>query len=104
MLEAEHRRLVEHPGAAAQAASEGVNLLRRFMLRTSARDALFGAVESVALSAVSDVVTPRLPGGQVVVAIITQESTRVLGLAPGVQAVMPIKAPAVMLAHDAGGW
>ncbi|SFP53066.1 TOBE domain-containing protein [Ralstonia sp. NFACC01] len=103
-LEAEHRRFVERLDAAAQAASEDVNLLRRLMLRTSARNTLFGTVESVAPGAVNDVVTLRLPGGQAVAATITQESTRVLGLAPGVQAVALIKAPAVMLMRGAGEW
>lgn len=74
------------------------------MLRTSARNTLFGTVESVAPGAVNDVVTLRLPGGQAVAATITQESTRVLGLAPGVQAVALIKAPAVMLMRGAGEW
>lgn len=104
VLETEHRRFVGRLDAAAHAASEDVTLLRRLMLRTSARNALFGTVESVASGAVNDVVTLRLPGGQAVAATITQESTRVLGLAPGVQAVALIKAPAVMLMRGAGEW
>ena len=69
-----------------------------------ARNALFGTVESIASGAVNDVVTLRLPGGQAVAATITQESTHALGLAPGVQAVALIKAPAVMLMRGAGEW
>jgi len=102
VLEAEHRRFVERLDAAVQAASEDINLLRRLMLRTSARNALFGTVESVASGAVNDVVTLRLPGGQAVAATITQESTHALGLAPGVHAVALIKAPAVMLLRRMG--
>ncbi|MGM3276925.1 TOBE domain-containing protein [Ralstonia sp. 24A2] len=104
MLEAEHRRFVERLDAAAQAAREDATLLRRLMLRTSARNTLFGTVESVASGAVNDAVTLRLPGGQAVVATITQESTQTLGLAPGVQAVALIKAPAVMLLRGSGEW
>ena len=104
VLEAEHRRFVERLDAAAETASEDANLLRRLMLRTSARNALFGTVESVASGAVNDVVTLRLPGGQSVAATITQESTHVLGLAPGVQAVALIKAPALMLMRGTGDW
>ena len=104
VLEAEHRRFVERLDAAAETASEDANLLRRLMLRTSARNALFGTVEAVASGAVNDVVTLRLPGGHAVSATITQESTHALGLAPGVQAVALIKAPAVMLLRGAGGW
>ncbi len=106
MLEAEHRRFVARLDAVSQAAagatSEDANLLRRLMLRTSARNALFGTVESVVSGAVNDVVTLRLPGGQAVSATITQESTHALGLAPGVQAVALIKAPAVMLLRRMG--
>ncbi|WP_199031909.1 TOBE domain-containing protein [Ralstonia sp. ASV6] len=102
MLEAEHRRFVERLDAAAQAASEDLSVLRRLMLRTSARNTLFGTVESVAPGAVNDAVTLRLPGGQAVVATITQESTQTLGLVPGVQAVALIKAPAVMLLRRMG--
>ena len=102
VLEAEHRRFVERLDAAAQAASEDLNVLRRLMLRTSARNTLFGTVESVASGAVNDAVTLRLPGGQAVVATITQESTQTLGLVPGVQAVALIKAPAVMLLRRIG--
>ena len=104
VLEAEHRRFVERLDAAAETASEDANLLRRLMLRTSARNALFGTVEAVASGAVNDVITLRLPGGQAVSATITQESTHALGLAPGVQAVALIKAPAVMLLRGAGEW
>lgn len=103
VLEAEHRRFVERLDAAAQAASEDVSLLRRLMLRTSARNTLFGTVEAVATGAVNDAVTLRLPGGQAVVATITQESTQALRLTPGVQAVALIKAPAVMLMRGTGG-
>lgn len=104
VLETEHRRFVERLDAAAHAASEDATLLRRLMLRTSARNALFGTVASVVSGAVNDVVTLRLPGGQAVVATITQESTQTLGLAPGVQAVALIKAPAVMLLRASGEW
>ena len=106
VLEAEHRRFVARLDAASQlatgAASEDVNLLRRLMLRTSARNTLFGTVEAIVSGAVNDVVTLRLPGGQAVSATITQESTHALGLAPGVQAVALIKAPAVMLLRRMG--
>ncbi|MGD7409399.1 winged helix-turn-helix domain-containing protein, partial [Ralstonia pseudosolanacearum] len=42
LLEREHRRFVERLDAATQAAHADAGLLRRLMLRTSARNALFG--------------------------------------------------------------
>lgn len=104
VLEAEHRRFVARLDAAAQAAHEDVDMLRRLMLRTSARNTLFGTVETVTPGAVNDAITLRLPGGQAVVATITQESTQALGLAPGANVVALIKAPAMMLLRGAGEW
>ncbi|MGJ1849361.1 TOBE domain-containing protein [Ralstonia solanacearum] len=104
VLEREHQRFVERLDAAAQAAHEDAGLLRRLMLRTSARNALFGTVGAIVPGAVNDAVTLRLPGGQPVVATITRESTQALGLQPGTDVVALIKAPAVMLLRGAGEW
>ncbi|WP_354678052.1 TOBE domain-containing protein [Cupriavidus plantarum] len=127
-LEAEHRRFVEWLGAQANAATAGggaasgsdlpsdlpsdlasdlatdLGLMRRFTVRTSARNKLFGTVEAVRRGAVNDEVTLRLPGGQRIVATITRESTETLELAPGVEAFALIKASSVLIgAEDVGG-
>lgn len=111
-LEAEHRRFVAWLGAQADAgalaseASSGpgadpdrdLALMRRFTVRTSARNKLFGYVESVLTGAVNDEITLRLPGGLPIVATITRESTETLGLAAGVEAFALIKASSVLIA------
>ena len=123
-LEAEHRRFVAWLGAQANAATAGggaasgsdlasdlpsdlatdLGLMRRFTVRTSARNKLFGTVEAVRRGAVNDEVTLRLPGGQRIVATITRESTETLELAPGVEAFALIKASSVLIgAEDVGG-
>jgi len=119
-LEAEHRRFVAWLGAQANAATAGggastssdlasdlatdLGLMRRFTVRTSARNKLFGTVEAVRRGAVNDEVTLRLPGGQRIVATITRESTETLELAPGVEAFALIKASSVLIGvEDVGG-
>ncbi|CAG2127453.1 TOBE domain-containing protein [Cupriavidus plantarum] len=127
-LEAEHRRFVAWLGTQANAATAGggastssdiasnlssdlpsdlatdLGLMRRFTVRTSARNKLFGRVEAVRRGAVNDEVTLRLPGGQRIVATITRESTETLELAPGVEAFALIKASSVLIgAEDVGG-
>ncbi|PWK38353.1 TOBE domain-containing protein [Cupriavidus plantarum] len=127
-LEAEHRRFVAWLGAQANAATAGggastssdiasnlssdlpsdlatdLGLMRRFTVRTSARNKLFGTVEAVRRGAVNDEVTLRLPGDQRIVATITRESTETLELAPGVEAFALIKASSVLIGvEDVGG-
>ncbi|WP_342052744.1 MULTISPECIES: TOBE domain-containing protein [unclassified Cupriavidus] len=104
-LEAEHRRFVAWLGAQAETGTLGgdvasgpdLELMRRFTVRTSARNKLFGQVEAVRTGAVNDEITLRLPGGQAIVATITRESTETLELAPGVEAFALIKASSVLI-------
>lgn len=67
-------------------------------LRTSARNRLCGTVERCTEGAVNAEVVLALPGGMRLTAIITMESLRELGLAPGQPACALIKAPHVILA------
>lgn len=66
--------------------------------RTSARNRLCGTVTTCREGAVNGEVVITLPGGTEVVAIITNESIRKLGLALGVAACALIKASNVILA------
>lgn len=67
-------------------------------LRTSARNRLCGTVERAEEGAVNAEVTLRLPGGNTVTAIVTNDSLRSLGLAEGRPACALIKASHVILA------
>ena len=111
-VEREHRRFLERAaaaagglpgeradsGAAADAFDSDWALLKRFGMRTSARNQFFGTVAAVVRGAVNDEVSLALPGGQTVVAIVTHESTQSLGLVPGAAAVALVKASSVVLA------
>ena len=63
-------------------ASGDIDLMRRFMLKTSARNRLLGTVIGITPGAVNDEIRLRIAGGQTT-ATITRESTQELGLADG---------------------
>jgi molybdate transport system regulatory protein len=107
-LDRERRDVLEHLAAAHRAAGEAgdfddfYRLLRRFDLRTSARNQFAGRVTAVTRGTVDAEVTLDLGGGQSLVAVITDESVEHLGLAPGSEAFALIKASWVILAADDG--
>ena len=66
-------------------------------MKLSARNQLKGKVINVKDGAVNGIVTIELPCGQQVVASITMDSIKNLGLKPGVEATAIIKATSVMI-------
>jgi len=72
-------------------------LLKRIEVKTSARNAFMGIVESVQMSAVNAEVTLKLASGEALYAVITRESVRSLGLVPGKVVYALIKASWVIL-------
>lgn len=100
---AEHARFVQQLGALGSDSLRDLQLMRRMMFRTSARNQFAGTVAAIHPGAVNDTVELALAGGQRLVASITRESTRALGLAVGSEAIALIKASSVMLGvTDAG--
>lgn len=69
-------------------------------MKLSARNQFPGIVQSVTDGAVMSEVTVEVDGGHELVAAITAESARRLGLAPGTRVVAVIKATEVILAVD----
>ncbi|MEO5813187.1 MAG: TOBE domain-containing protein [Rhodanobacter sp.] len=67
-------------------------------MKTSARNQLACKVTTVKTGAVNDSIDLQAPGGQKLVATITRESTRYLGLEAGKDAVALIKASSVIVA------
>ncbi len=100
IMETEHARFLAHlerAGAMFDAHPEDLHLIQRMMIKTSARNKLFGRVEAVRAGAVNDEVTLALPGGLRIVSTITHESVETLGLAPGAEAFALVKASSVMI-------
>lgn len=94
---AEHARFVQQLGALGSDSLRDLQLMRRMMFRTSARNQFAGTVAAIHPGAVNDTVELALAGGQRLVASITRESTRALGLAVGSEAIALIKASSVLL-------
>lgn len=72
-------------------------------MKISARNLFKGTVTSVVAGPVNAEVVLSLPGGDSLVAVVTQGSVADLGLAPGVAAMAVVKAPWVIVAAGEGG-
>lgn len=75
-------------------------LLKRIEVKTSARNAFMGIVESVQKSVVNAEVTLRLASGEALYAIVTRDSVRSLDLVPGKVVYALIKASWVLLTPE----
>lgn len=102
-LEAEHRKFMDNLTRAGLTASGDIDLMRRFMLKTSARNKLMGTVMEVRTGTVNDEILLRIAGGQVITATITRESTQELELAPGKEALALVKASSVIVGAPGPG-
>lgn len=92
--------------AALPDAASSLQTLRKLMLKTSARNQLYGTVSHIApghsndqitLTHSNDQITLTLPGGLALLATITRESTELLELKPGSAVAALIKASWVRL-------
>lgn len=72
-------------------------------MKVSARNVFQGQVSKVQDGAVNAEVELTLPGGERLVAVVTMESLRTLGIAVGKEAVALVKAPWVMLMTESAG-
>lgn len=97
-LEREHQRFVQQLGQLGGAALADVQLLRRFMIKTSARNQLSCTVSAIHKGTVNDSIEMQMPGKQKLVATVTCESTRYLELVPGTEVTALIKASSVIVA------
>ncbi len=99
-LEGEYRRFLE----ALQGREDFerfFGLMRKFDMKTSARNEFLGQVKTVKRGAVNAEVVLDIGNNIALVAIITNESVDNLGLAPGVEAYALIKAPWVIVTSAA---
>lgn len=75
-------------------------LIRRFDMKTSARNQFLGHVKILKKGAVNAEVVLDIGGGDELVAVITNDSVDHLALAPGVEAYAMVKAPWVIVTTD----
>lgn len=102
-IEQVHNDFLQRLNRQAGELVDDLALFSRFKMRTSARNQFFGKVTRVAQGAVNDEVELEIAGGQVIVAIVTRESSENLGLAPGRQAFALVKSSSVIVMTDGGG-
>ena len=102
IIEREHRNFVDQLSQQAQAEGIADDFLRirRMTMRTSARNQFLGKVTHVKQGAVNDEIELEIAGGQKIVAIVTQESTKGLGLRIGAEAFALIKSSSIVLVTE----
>jgi len=99
-MEGEYRRFLERMGRGVGDFEHYYDLMRRFALKTSARNQFAGVVEQLNRGAVNAEVTVRLAGGQRLVSILTLESAECLELTEGREVYALIQESAVLLTPD----
>ena len=102
-IEQEHQDFLHRLGRQADGLADDFLLIRRMALKTSARNQFLGRVASLKAGAVNDEITLELAGGQLIVAIVTSDSSAALGLAPGAEAFALVKASSIILMTGSGG-
>lgn len=103
LIEREHQQFVRQLGHQSEGIADDLLLIRRMALKTSARNQFLGRVSAVKRGAVNDEIALELAGGQVIVAIVTRESTENLGLAVGAEAFALVKASSIIVMTDSEG-
>lgn len=98
-MEAEMARVVRalEPDLAGTGISP-MNLVSGFFTRTSARNVLRGTITGIRADALSAEVAVRVSAETTIHALVTDDSVRDLGLVPGREAIVLIKAPFVVIA------
>jgi molybdate transport system regulatory protein len=77
-----------------------LNLVSGFLMKTSARNALRGTIDSIVSDALSAEVAVTVSADTTVYALVTQASVRELGLCVGRDVVVLIKAPFVVISTE----
>jgi molybdate transport system regulatory protein len=101
-LEQEREQVMKKLAEVMDDFDEYYHLIRRFDMKTSARNQFLGTVKSVKLGAINAEVVLDIGGGQMLAAVITNESVNHLGLKVGSEAYALIKAPWVIVTTSDG--
>lgn len=86
----------DNPGDAIHA----LKTLQRIEMKISARNIWFGQIVSVDKGCINNVVTIQLKGGDTITSVITDSSATRLGLKPGNELMVMVKASNVLLGND----
>ena len=103
-MQEEHRHFLDRLNRQLADDPEFFYLLRRLIMKASARNQLYGRVSAVHAGGVHSEVVVGLKGGDSLVASITNESVAGLGIVAGVDVIALVKAPLVVVVKDFGGY
>jgi len=99
-LDMERERVLAHLNQVMDDFDAYYSMIRRFDIKTSARNQFLGKVQSLKQGEINTEVILDIGGGDELVAIITRDSVAHLELAEGTEAYALIKAPWVILTTD----
>ncbi|GAB4266781.1 MAG: TOBE domain-containing protein [Methylomicrobium sp.] len=100
----EHEQFLDRLNRELASNSEFNYLIRRTAMKASARNQFFGIVAEVHQGGINTEIVIELKGGDRLVAAITQESMRHLGVEKGVEVVALVKASQVLIVRDLGSY
>ncbi|MGZ8225809.1 MAG: TOBE domain-containing protein [Methylococcaceae bacterium] len=103
-IQEEHGQFLKQLNQRLASSRDIVFLLKRLIMKASARNQFFGKVTEVSLGAVNATVEISLKGGEVIVASITKESVDALAIKQGSDVIALVKAPQVIIVADFGGY
>lgn len=101
-LRKEHEQFLDRVNRDLAADPEFNYLIRRTYMKASARNQFFGTVGEIIEGGINVEVVIDLKGGDKLVAAITHESMKNLGIVKGVEVLALIKAPQVLIVTDMG--
>lgn len=101
-LEKEREKVLAALGKIMDDFEQYYQLIRRFDMKTSARNQFLGKVINVKHGPISAEVTLDIGGGDALTAVITNDSAEQLALQPGAEAYALIKAPWVIVTTEEG--
>jgi len=103
LIQQEHERFVSRLNSQARGLTEDYSLVESIAMKTSARNQFAGVVKVVRSGAINDEVELEVIGGLRIVATVTSESRKTLGLDPGAKAFALVKASSIILMTDSDG-
>lgn len=100
-LEQQHQQFLTNLNATLAADTDTRLLLQRLVVKTSARNQLFGNIIAIQLGAVNAEITVKLKGGEQVLVTISLTSVESLGLSVGADALLLVNNADILLTLDA---
>jgi len=99
-LEMEREKVLAAVGKSMDDFEQYYQLIRRFDMKTSARNQFLGRVKLIKKGAINSEVILDIGGGDELAAVITNDSVEHLALQPGIEAYALVKAPWVIVTTD----